>query len=67
MIVCHCNVISCKDIRKAASQICEADPYRVVTPGSLFRACGVRPQCGCCLMRVAELIVEVVDPPAEPA
>lgn len=60
MIICHCNVITCGDIRRATSEICLADPYAVLTPGALFRACGARPQCGCCLTRVADLIVEAI-------
>jgi bacterioferritin-associated ferredoxin len=61
MIVCHCNVITCGELRKAAAELCDTDPYAIVTPGTLFRACGARPQCGCCMPRVADLIVEVLD------
>src|SRR5262245_12260507 len=65
MIVCQCNVLCCSDIRNAAEAILRDDPYAVVTPGTVFRCCGVRPQCGGCMPSVAGQIVAVVDSTAK--
>lgn len=61
MIVCHCNVIACADIREAVKGIRAAEPEGVVTPGRIFRCCGQRPQCGGCMNLVSAIITEEVE------
>jgi bacterioferritin-associated ferredoxin len=58
MIICSCNVLSDKQLRKAAEEM-RADPNaKVLTPGAVFRHLGCRPRCGSCFPSVIDLIHE---------
>lgn len=61
MIVCHCNVIACSDIRKAVRGVASEQPGSLVTPGRVFKCCGSRPQCGGCMGNVVSIISEELD------
>ncbi len=58
MIVCHCNVIACGEIREAVRRMKQQDGYGVVTPGRVFSRCGKRPNCGGCMPVISSLIAE---------
>jgi bacterioferritin-associated ferredoxin len=58
MIVCHCNVIACTEIRASVRMILGDDQVAVVTPGQVFKCCGARPQCGGCMINVSDVIAE---------
>lgn len=48
MIVCHCNVITDRDIRSAVRTLLDADPHRLLTPGLVYRTLGRKGKCcGC--------------------
>jgi bacterioferritin-associated ferredoxin len=49
MILCSCNVLSRAALLAAAEKLRSADPSAPVTPGRVFHALGVRPQCGSCV------------------
>lgn len=67
MMVCHCNVIACGEVRQAVRTLRSADAHGVVTPGRVFSCCGKRPNCGSCMPLIASLIAETVaEHPAEP-
>lgn len=58
MIICSCNVLSDKQLCKAADEM-RADPNgRIPTPGAVFRHLGCRPKCGNCFPNVVRLIHE---------
>ena len=56
MIICHCNVISSKDIESAIGRILEYGPDEDISPTTVFRACGKRPDCGNCISQFVETI-----------
>ena len=56
MIVCHCNHIDHREIEEACTRLVEAHPWRVLTPGAVYKALGRRPRCGGCLPLAANLI-----------
>ncbi len=58
MIVCHCNVIACTDIRRSVAELSEGKQLAMVTPSMVFKCCGARPQCGGCMTTVTRLISE---------
>ena len=64
MIVCSCNVVSTREIYAMVETLVAEDRDVVLTPGMIYRALGVRPQCGTCLRNVADLIHAT---PPEPA
>lgn len=56
MIICSCNRLSDKDLRRGARAVLDRPEGGVVTPGAVFRALGCRPRCGGCFPRVIEEI-----------
>jgi bacterioferritin-associated ferredoxin len=57
MIVCSCTMISSKDIAEAVAALRTADPFVVLTPGTIYRYLGKRPSCGNCLPLITKLMV----------
>ena len=60
MIVCHCNVIHCHEIRRSVAEMRGRDAHCVVTPGIVFKNCGKRPNCGNCMPLFAAVLSEAV-------
>ncbi|WP_150497331.1 (2Fe-2S)-binding protein [Roseibium aquae] len=58
MIICSCNVLSDKQLRKAAEEMRQDPNGRVPTPGAVFRHLGCRPRCGSCFPSVISIIHE---------
>jgi len=56
MILCSCNVLSSADLKATAERLRDANPSVPVTPGRVFLALGVRPQCGSCVDLVRRLL-----------
>lgn len=59
MIICSCNLITDHDIGEAVRSLKEADPYVVLTPGSVFKALRKRPSCGNCLPLFSRAMVAI--------
>ena len=64
MIVCHCNVIKCQDIRSAAQGVAEdmasGGGSGRVTAGSVFKALGETPSCARCVPLMTSVIQDAV-------
>lgn len=56
MIICSCNVLSDRDLARAAEEIRAEPDGRIVTPGGVFRRLGCRPKCGNCFPMVVRVI-----------
>ncbi|MEL6980503.1 MAG: (2Fe-2S)-binding protein [Pseudomonadota bacterium] len=56
MIVCQCNALSDREVRSAVSGILSDEPDRIVTPGTVVRALGLRRQCSGCLSALSDLV-----------
>lgn len=52
MIVCSCKVLTAARVAATAAALARAEPGRPVTAGRIFRALGIRPQCGICLSEI---------------
>jgi len=50
-------MITAKDIAEAVSALRTADPFVVLTPGTIYRHLGKRPSCGGCLPLITKLMV----------
>ena len=61
MIVCHCNVIACTDIRLSVQRLSVEIEAASITAGQVFRCCGARPQCGGCVPSVKRMIAAELD------
>lgn len=60
MIVCHCNVITESHIREAVAELLAADPFRVLTPGYVYRALGKKGRCCGCFPTAIDVIRRAV-------
>jgi bacterioferritin-associated ferredoxin len=58
VIVCSCNVLTDKELRRAARELQSGPDRVVVTPGAVFRALGKRPRCGGCFNTIIPMIHE---------
>jgi len=65
MIICSCKRITDKAIRQTVHDLLEEDPNCMLTPGIVYRAMGLRAQCGSCLSLVIELIIDEIDHPTD--
>ncbi len=61
MIVCHCNVIACTDIRLSVQRLAAQPEGSVITPGRVFHCCGALPRCGGCMTGVKRVISRELD------
>lgn len=58
VIVCSCNVLTDKELRRAARELQSGPDGVIVTPGAVFRALGKRPRCGGCFKAIIPIIHE---------
>ena len=61
MIVCHCNVLTKSVILEAIEELLDDDPYRLITPGVVYRHLGKRGKCCGCFPQVVGLIVSSLE------
>jgi bacterioferritin-associated ferredoxin len=61
MIVCHCNVLTESAITEAIDSLIDEDPYKLITPGVVYRQLGKRGKCCGCFPRVVGLIVRRLE------
>ena len=63
MIVCHCNVIKCQDIRSAAQDASLGDGVggaNRVTAGKVFKSLGETPNCARCVPLMTSVIQDAL-------
>ncbi len=56
MIVCHCNVITARDIEDTVRELVAADPHRLLTPGLVYMTMGKKGRCCGCFPNAIEVI-----------
>ena len=56
MIVCHCNVITANDIEAVIEELLTQNPYRLLTPGLLYKQLGKSGKCCGCFPNVSQMI-----------
>lgn len=61
MIVCHCNVLTIRDIHRAIDDLLAEDPWRVLTPGLVYMTLGKRGKCCGCFPNAVDVINKYVD------
>lgn len=61
MLICSCNLIRRRDIRRAVEELLADDPFHVLTPGSMFRRLGCRPRCAGCFPMIVALVHEEAE------
>ena len=75
MLICHCNVVTEREIRDATRALLRDDPWELIVPAKLYRELGKRGRCCGCFPNVVDIItrvteeyhLEIADLPAPPA
>jgi hypothetical protein len=61
MLVCHCNVITQKEIEEAIVGLLDADPWGLIVPAKVYHSLEKRGRCCGCFPSVVETIIEVTE------
>jgi bacterioferritin-associated ferredoxin len=61
MLVCHCNLITDKDIEKIVLEFLDDDPWQLIVPAKVFRAFENRGRCCGCVPNMVDIITKVTE------
>ncbi|MBZ9604675.1 MULTISPECIES: (2Fe-2S)-binding protein [Phyllobacterium] len=61
MLVCHCNIITQKEIENSIIELLDADPWQLVVPAKVYHAMKKRGRCCGCFPNVVETIIKVTE------
>ncbi|HEV7415661.1 (2Fe-2S)-binding protein [Tianweitania sediminis] len=61
MLVCHCNIITEKEIENAILELLDADPWHLIVPAKVYHHLAKRGRCCGCFPNVVETIIRVTE------
>jgi hypothetical protein len=61
MLVCHCNLITQKEIEEAIVRLLDADPWQLIVPAKVYHTLSKRGRCCGCFPNVVETIIRVTE------
>jgi bacterioferritin-associated ferredoxin len=61
MLVCHCNVITQKEIESTIRELLDADPWQLIVPAKVYHTLNKRGRCCGCFPNVVETIIRVTE------
>lgn len=61
MIVCHCNIITMREIEEAITGLLDEDPWRLIVPVQVYHTMKKRGRCCGCFPNVVDIIVRVTE------
>jgi bacterioferritin-associated ferredoxin len=61
MLVCHCNLITEKEIEKAIVELLDHDPWQLIVPAKVYHTLKKRGRCCGCFPNVVETIIRVTE------
>ncbi|MDA4633188.1 hypothetical protein NZA98_19125, partial [Escherichia coli] len=61
MLVCHCNIITQKEIENTITELLDADPWQLIVPAKVYHAMQKRGRCCGCFPTVVETIIKVTE------
>lgn len=61
MLVCHCNMITQKEVEATIVSLLEEDPWQLLVPAKVYHALGKRGRCCGCFPNVVETIIRVTE------
>jgi bacterioferritin-associated ferredoxin len=59
MLVCHCNVITDREIIRIIKDFLKEDPWQIIVPAKVYRELDKRCKCSGCVPNVVDLITRV--------
>lgn len=61
MLVCHCNIITSKEIEDTIIQMLDEDCWQLIVPAKVYHAMKKRGRCCGCFPNVVETIIKVTE------
>lgn len=61
MLVCHCNLITEKEIEQTILGLLESDPWQLIVPAKVYHTLAKRGRCCGCFPNVVETIIRVTE------
>lgn len=61
MLVCHCNVITEKEIEQTILKLLDEDPWQFIVPAKVYHAMAKRGRCCGCFPNVMETIIRITE------
>jgi len=61
MLICHCNLITEKEIEETIIQLLEQDPWHLIVPAKVYHTLQKRGRCCGCFPNVVETIIRVTE------
>jgi hypothetical protein len=61
MLVCHCNVITDRDIERVVLDLLDQDPWQLIVPAKVYHEMGKRGICCGCFPNVVDIIIRVTE------
>ena len=61
MLVCQCNIISDREIKRVVLDLLRADPWQLIVPAMVYRELAKRCKCAGCVPNVVDIILEVTE------
>lgn len=61
MLICHCNIITEKEIEQTIVGLLDQDPWQLIVPPKIYHAMQKRGRCCGCFPNVVETIIRVTE------
>lgn len=61
MLICHCNIITARDIEAVVLEMLHADPWQLIVPAKVYHAMQKRGRCCSCFPNVVDIIVQTTE------
>ncbi|WP_188822238.1 (2Fe-2S)-binding protein [Brucella endophytica] len=61
MLVCHCNIITQKEIEETIISLLDQDCWQLIVPAKVYHAMSKRGRCCGCFPNVVETIIRVTE------
>ena len=61
MLVCQCNIITDRDLRKVIESLLAEDPWQIIVPAMVYKALDKRYKCSGCVPNVVDIIIKVTE------
>ena len=61
MLVCHCNLITQREIEETIFELLDRDPWQLIVPAKVYHTLKKRGRCCGCFPNVVDTIIRVTE------
>ncbi|WP_082549916.1 (2Fe-2S)-binding protein [Mesorhizobium sp. Root157] len=61
MLICHCNIITEKEVEQAIIDLLDQDAWQLIVPAKVYHSMKKRGRCCGCFPNVVETIIRVTE------